>query len=362
VNVRDLASTMETVAPARYAASWDNVGLIVGNPGRPLARVLLAIDCTHAVLEEARRTGAEAIVAYHPPLFAAQKRFVAGSVAYAAASAGIAIYSPHTAFDVAEGGTNDVLADAAGMTDRAPLRPLEATDRELKLVTFVPAEHVESVSLALFDAGAGHIGRYSSCSFRSTGTGTFFGEEGTHPTVGRPGRLEQSPEVRLETVVHVRDAEAVVRALRRAHPYEEPAFDLVRLAAPPEGKGMGRIGNVPQAPLAALVDRLKRALDVEHVLAAGSLQREVSRVAVCAGSGAELVQDALAAGADAFVTGEMRHHEALAAQAAGLALVCTRHSTSERAALVALERRLVELLPGVAVSCSREDRDPFFFA
>jgi dinuclear metal center YbgI/SA1388 family protein len=362
VNVADLVTTMEAVAPVRYAATWDNVGLIVGDTAQPLARVLIAIDCTRAVLEEARSTAVDAIVSYHPPLFAPQKRFVAGSVAFEAARAGIAIYSPHTALDVADGGTNDVLADAVGMTDRTPLRPVDTVDRERKLVTFVPAEHVEAVSAALFEAGAGHIGRYSSCSFRSTGTGTFFGEEGAQPVVGAAGRLEQAPELRLETVVPVVAIEAVVRALRRAHPYEEPAFDLVRLAAPPEAKGMGRVGSVPGGPLAQLVERTKRALGVEHVLVAGPPEREVSRAAVCAGSGGELVADAAAAGAHVLVTGELRHHDALAASAAGVAVVCTRHSTSERIALAALETTLAERLPGVVVSRSREDRDPFVFA
>jgi dinuclear metal center YbgI/SA1388 family protein len=361
--VADLVRAMDAVAPLRHAASWDNVGLIVGDPAQPLARVLLTIDCTRAVLEEARRAGADAIVSYHPPVFAPQKRFVGGSVAFEAARAGIAIFSPHTALDVAEGGTNDVLADALGMTERAPLRPVETGDRELKLVTFVPADHVDAVSRALFAAGAGRIGRYTSCSFRSPGTGTFFGEEGANPTVGEAGRLEEAPELRLETVVPIALVEAVVRALRGAHPYEEPAFDLLRLAAPPGGCGLGRVGRIERATVAACVERVKLALpDAGTVLVAGRLDREVSRAAVCAGSGGELVADAVSAGAQLMLTGELRHHDALRAVEAGLSVVCTRHSTSERAALVALERRLGELLAGVTVSRSGEDRDPFEFA
>jgi dinuclear metal center YbgI/SA1388 family protein len=362
MHVVDLMKAVDTIAPLRHAASWDNVGLIVGDPAQPLTRVLLAVDCTHAVLDEARRSRADAIVAYHPPVFAAQKRFVAGSVAFEAARSGVAIVSPHTALDVAEGGTNDVLADVLGMTERAPLRPVEASDRELKLVTFVPPEHVEAVSRAVFAAGAGRIGRYVSCSFRAPGTGTFFGEEGAHPTVGQAGRLEEALELRLETVVPIGLVDAVVRALRGAHPYEEPAFDLVRLAAPPEGRGMGRVGMIERATVEVCVDRVKRALGVDAVLVAGALEREVSRAAVCAGSGGELVSDALSAGAHLLLTGELRHHDALHAVQSGLAVVCTRHSTSERAALIALERRLGDLLGGVAVSRSAADRDPFAFA
>jgi dinuclear metal center YbgI/SA1388 family protein len=302
------------------------------------------------------------VVAYHPPLFEAQKRFVAGSLAFEAARAGIAVYSPHTALDVAEGGTNDVLADAAGMTDRAPLRRIDGPDATLKLVTFVPASHVEAVAGALFAAGAGHIGEYASCSFRSVGTGTFLGGEGTRPVVGEAGRREEVAEVRLETVVPARVVQAVVRALRAAHPYEEPAFDLVRLAAVSPLRGFGRVGTVVPTRGEAMLERVKQALGVPHVLAAGSLDREISRVAVCAGSGTELLGDAIASGAHLFLTGELRHHDALRALEAKMALICTRHSTSERGALVALERRLVQRLPGVRVTRSQEDVEPLRIA
>jgi dinuclear metal center YbgI/SA1388 family protein len=354
-----VVGALEDFAPTRFAAAWDNVGLLVGDAESAISRVLLTIDCTRAVLGEARAGGCEAIVSYHPPLFEAQKRFVAGSVAFEAARAGIALFSPHTALDVAEGGTNDVLADILGMTARAPLRPVEAPDEELKLVTFVPPEHVEAVSRALFAAGAGRIGKYSSCSFRGAGTGTFFGGEGTHPVVGEAGRLEEAVELRLETVVPASCVEAVVGALRASHPYEEPAFDLVRLVAAPGRRGFGRVGAVAPAALEVLVGRVKKALGVESVLVAGPLDRMVSRAAVCAGSGVDLMSDAIAAGAGVFLTGEVRHHDALRAVEAGLAVVCTRHSTSERGALVALARRLSELLPGVTVTRSTEDCEPF---
>ena len=359
MRVADLVGAMEDIAPTRFAASWDNVGLLVGDVEHAMSRVLLTVDCTRAVLREAKAAGCEAVVSYHPPLFEAQKRFVAGSIAFEAATAGIAVFSPHTALDVAEGGTNDVLADATGMTDRAPLRSLERGDTDLKLVTFVPARHVEAVAHALFRAGAGTIGKYASCSFRTAGMGTFLGGEGTRPVLGEAGRLEEVAEVRLETVLPVRAVEGVVRALRVAHPYEEPAFDLVRLASSPEARGFGRVGAVAAVQADALVERVKAALGVQHVLTAGPYDRQVSRVAVCAGSGAELLGDAIAAGVDLFLTGELRHHDALRAVEAGMALVCTRHSTSERAALVPLERRLVLSLPGVTVTRSQEDREPF---
>jgi hypothetical protein len=273
------------------------------------------------------------------------------------------VYSPHTALDAAKGGTNDVLADVLGLEDRAPLRTVGAVaaERKLKLVTFVPAENVAAVSQAVFAAGAGHIGNYSSCSFRAPGTGTFLGEEGANPVVGQAGRLEEAPELRLETIVPESALVAVVKALRASHPYEEPAFDLVPLAAAPKGVGQGRVGTVDAVSVGAVADRLKAALGVQHVMVVGALDRRVERVGLCVGSGGELLGDAIAAKADLFVTGELRHHDALRAQAAGISVICTLHSVSERIALGALEKALATRLPGVIVTRSDADREPFAF-
>jgi dinuclear metal center YbgI/SA1388 family protein len=364
VKIADLVRAMEALAPPQFAAAWDNVGLLVGDAGASLSGVLLTIDCTREVLSDAAREGKGAIVSYHPPIFDPQKRFVAPSIAYEAARAGIAVYSPHTALDVAEGGTNDVLADAIGMTGRIPLRacrPDAPDESALKLVTFVPEGHVEAVSRAVFDAGAGTIGKYSSCSFRTPGVGTFFGEEGASPVVGQAGRLENAAEVKLETVVPRARVDAVVRALRGAHPYEEPAFDLLRLATHEDGRGFGRVGSVTPATARALVDRVKAAVGASHVLSVGDLDRHVSRAAVCAGSGGDLLADAIDAGAELFLTGELRHHDALRAASAGMIAVCVLHSTSERIALASLEKALADRLPGVSVARSREDREPFAF-
>jgi hypothetical protein len=232
-------------------------------------------------------------------------------------------------------------------------------------VTFVPADRVAPLSEALFAAGAGVIGRYSSCSFRSPGIGTFYGEEGADPAVGKAGRLEEAPEVRVEMVVPASRSAAVVRALRSVHPYEEPAFDLIPLEAPPAGlgprggRGMGRVGSVTPIDAGALVDRIKRELGVKHVLVAGDQGREVSRVAVCAGSGGDFVPDAIDAKADLLLTGELRHHDALRAVQTGLVVVCALHSASARPALAPLAAALTARLAGVGVSISRADREPF---
>ena len=362
MQLQELTAALDDIAPTRNAESWDNVGLLVGDLAQPVSRVLLTIDYTDEVAEEARREACDAVVAYHPPIFHPIKRFDAGSLLYDAIRRGVAIYSPHTALDVVDGGTNDMLADVLGLPpERSPLRLAQTKASMLKLVVFVPGKDADRVSQALFDAGAGHIGAYTHCSFRTPGTGTFFGEEGkTNPTVGESGRLERAEELRVETVVPISKVEAVIRALRRAHPYEEPAFDLNQLAAPPEGLGQGRIGSFDRpVERRELFDRIKRGLDVSHLLVAGPSSGAVQRAAVCAGACGDLLDDALARKAGLYLTGEIRHHDAIKAARAGTTVVCVLHSNSERAVLKRLKSKLEAKLPGLPVLQSQVDRDPF---
>src|SRR5205807_5439690 len=186
-------------------------------------------------------------------------------------------YSPHTALAMAEGGTNDVLCDVLGLSRRWPLKLAETKATQYKLVTFVPENALEAVSRALFAAGAGRIGQYTSCSFRSPGTGTFFGEEGTNPAVGQSGKLETAQEVRIETVVPIAKITDVVKGLRESHPYEEPAFDLNQLAAPPEGVGIGRVGEFDQpVERRELLERIKQGLELKYLLVAGPTEGAVT--------------------------------------------------------------------------------------
>jgi dinuclear metal center YbgI/SA1388 family protein len=360
--LKELVSVLEEIAPTKFAASWDNVGLLTGDPKQTVSRVLLTIDYTAEVAAEAERERCDAVVAYHPPIFKALKRVTAGSLIFDAIRKGIAIWSPHTALDVADGGTSDVLADALGLVERQPLRIAETKDFQYKLVTFVPEKDLANVSKALFDAGAGKIGNYTSCSFRSTGTGTFFGEEGTNPAVGEQGKLEQVEEVKVETVVPVENVNKVLQALRWAHPYEEPAFDLVRLAAPPEARGLGRIGKLEPTPRGALIEKVKKALGAEQLLVAGPTSGDVTRGAVCCGSCGDLLDDVLAQRAEVYLTGELRHHDALRASAAGVMVMCALHSVSERAVIARLRDRLSEKLPSLAFVASKADADPFRFS
>jgi hypothetical protein len=229
-----------------------------------------------------------------------------------------------------------------------------------KLVVFTPVDAVEKVSTAMFDAGAGRIGHYTRCSFRSAGDGTFHGDPGTKPVLGKPRRLETVAEIRIETVLPLAMIEPVLAAIRLTHPYEEPAYDLVQLAPKPSGLGMGRIGSLAvPLPANALFERIKRELAIDHLLIAGPQDRTVKRTAVCAGACGNLLDEAIAQNADLFLTGEMRHHDAIKAARAGVTVVCTFHSNSERAVLVRLRDRLSQALPELSIHISKADRDPF---
>jgi len=360
--VGDLVDALDAIAPPDLAEPWDNVGLLIGDRGAGLAGVLLCIDLTRDVLAEAVRRRADAVVAYHPPIFKGLKRLVPGEIAYEAVRAGIAVHSPHTALDKAAGGTNDVLADLLYLTDRRPLRPEPAgEDDAVKLVVYVPEPDADHVAEAIFDAGAGRIGGYDRCSFRLSGTGTFRGGEGTNPAIGQVGELERVEEVRLETVVPDARLAGVLAAMRRAHPYEEVAFDLFPRRAEPARLGLGRIGDFEEpVPREVVIGRVRRELGVSDVLVAGPLGGEVRRVAVCAGSCGELLDEAARQGAEFYLTGELKHHDALRAARLGMTVACVLHSNSERPTLEVLRRRLASVLPdSLEVAVAEGDVDPF---
>ncbi|MFN0132836.1 MAG: Nif3-like dinuclear metal center hexameric protein [Phycisphaerales bacterium] len=383
--VSDLVRAMESIAPLHLAEPWDNVGLLVGSADRRVAGpILLTIDLTECVLAEAVRARASAIVAYHPPLWEPIKRITSatprGRVLLGAIEAGIAIYSPHTALDATAGGVTDWLCEglsggaASGGGDEGKiagdcraLMPHVARDQtqEVKIVTFVPESAADELRSALATAGAGIIGGYQVCSFATPGTGTFFGSDGTTPTVGQAGRLERTPELRLEMVCSKAALPLALETLRRFHPYEEPAVDVYELLGRPErSKGPGRRLVLDQpATLSTLAERLKAFLSIPVVNVAraggaGESDLPVTTIGVVPGSGASMAAAARADGCEVFVTGEMKHHELLDALNAGTSVILAGHTNTERGYLPRLARRLSATLPDARVVVSQLDRSP----
>jgi dinuclear metal center YbgI/SA1388 family protein len=353
---------LERFAPAATAAGWDNVGLLLGDRAAEVRRVMTCLTVTPDSGAEAVEAGAQLVVTHHPILFRAAKRLTAdtpeGRVLLALARAGVAVYSPHTAFDNCAGGINDLLAGRLGLLDVAPLRRGPGPGR-CKVVVFVPDQDLGRVSDALFAAGAGHIGQYHECSFRLAGTGTFFGSDAANPTVGQKGRREEVSEWRLEAVCPESAVAQVIAAVRQAHSYEEPAYDVYPLRPGTAEGGEGRIGRLPgPLPLGQLALVLKEALAAPVVQAVGVPDRAVTRVALACGAAGEFLDDGVRAGAEVFATGEMRFHDCLRAQAQGLALLLPGHYATERCGAEELARRLQAEWPGLEVWASRRERGP----
>jgi dinuclear metal center YbgI/SA1388 family protein len=367
VSLADFAAAMEKIAPNHLAEKWDNVGLLSGHRSSLIKKILLAIDITPPVHDEAIRLGVDLVLSYHPPIFKPiQHLRINGdeppALAIALASYGIWVYSPHTALDTVEGGTNDILAQHLGATITGSFSHYPALGEYLKLVTFIPEAHVEEVADAVFAAGAGHIGKtakYTRCSFRNPGTGTFQGDDSTNPTVGAAGNYERVPEIRFETILPAHLAGDVINALRSAHPYEEPAFDLLRMETPPEQVGLGRYARLPKPEkLDAFARRCKASLNLDAVGIVGNPRRPIQTLAIVAGSAGRLPLEQARLPYDCVLTGELKHHDMLAYQANNIAAVCLGHSASERPILAEVARRLKQLLPSLQTLISKSDKDP----
>jgi dinuclear metal center YbgI/SA1388 family protein len=362
MNVREVCTVLESIAPVARAQAWDNVGLLIGDPADRVTHLMLCIDLTQAVLDEARAAKATLVMAYHPPIFKPIATLTAGGVPYQAARAGVSVYSMHTALDVAQGGTNDVLADVVGLASRRPLDSAPEPER-VKIVVFVPEQAAGIVANAAYQAGAGEIGLYSRCSFSSAGVGTFRPGALASPAIGSADQDESVAERRVEMIAPASRAAGIVRAIRQAHPYEEAAVDVLPVQTFAGDAGMGRVGPLEKpTTVGGLIPRIKRRLGVKRVWVTGGeavKSREITTVAVAAGSAGSCWRDAAAAGAEFYLTGEMRHHDALAATAAGLTVVCVGHSHSERITLSTVADRLAGALPGLLISQSESDVDPF---
>jgi dinuclear metal center YbgI/SA1388 family protein len=359
--VADVTAFLDRFAPPALAADWDNVGLLLGDATADVQRVMTCLTVTPESAAEAVDERAGLIVSHHPILFRPMKRLTAataeGRVLLALAKAGVAVYSPHTAFDNCRGGINELLAAKLGLQTVGPLRRDAA--RQCKVVVFVPEADLEKVADAMFAAGAGKIGEYSECSFRLSGTGTFFGSDAANPVVGQKGRREQVAEIRLEALCLESSADAVVAALKKAHSYEEPAYDVYPLRPGPHPLGEGRVGRLPQPrPLGEVVAQVRAELKCGPVAFVGDAARPVERVAVVCGAGGDFVSDARRTGADVLLTGEARFHDALAAAAQSVALILPGHHATERCGVEDLAGRLQRQFPELQVWASRCERDP----
>jgi dinuclear metal center YbgI/SA1388 family protein len=335
VQLTDIIGVLDAAYPPGLAQDWDSVGLVCGDPAETVDTVTVAVDATAAVIAEVPDGGL--LLAHHPLLLRGVDSVAAstakGALVHQLIRTGRALFTAHTNADAASPGVSDALASALGMTVDEVLEPITVGPDLDKWVVFAPAENADAVRDAMFAAGAGHIGDYSHCSWSGSGIGQFLPHEGASPAIGSVGTVERVPEDRVEMVAPTRRRAHVLAALRTAHPYEEPAFDIVGLAAVPGDVGLGRVGTLPKPePLSAFVSRVHDALPGTSwgVRASGDSEATVSRVAVCGGAGDSLLDTVADAGVHAYVTADLRHHPADEhRRASDVALVDVAHWASE---------------------------------
>ncbi|MGN6781230.1 MAG: Nif3-like dinuclear metal center hexameric protein [Marmoricola sp.] len=372
--LRDVLALLEQWYPPHRAEEWDRVGLVCGDPAEEVRRVLLAVDPVLEVAQEAVDTGAQLLLTHHPLYLRGTSTVAAdspkGAVVHRLVRHGCALYAAHTNADAPAGGVSESLALALGLADVVPLDPdpVEPLD---KIVVFAPVPAAEAVRAARVEAGAGAIGDYDSCTFTAPGEGRFRPREGARPAIGEVDRLEVVEEVRVEAVCDRRHREQVLAAVRQAHPYEEPAYDVLELAAVADAtRGSGRVGRLPEPiPLRAFAERVAAVLPqtAHGVRVSGDPDRTVQRVALCGGAGDFLLDTARRVGADVYLTSDLRHHPASELReheglTAAPALVDVAHWAAEWTWLPVLAARLSGVLGDtVEVRVSTRNTDPWTF-
>ncbi len=360
MKIAEIVSFLESWAPPSLQESYDNAGLIAGSPGWDCTGIICTLDATEEVVREARARGCNLVVAHHPIIFGGLKKingknYVEQTV-IRAIKEDIAIYAIHTNLDNVLIGVNGRMADQLGLINQSILAEKEQTLK--KMYTFVPVDHAEKVRTALFETGGGQIGNYSECSFNTEGTGTFKAGEGADPFVGQLNQRHSEPEVRLELVFPAHLQSDMISALRAAHPYEEVAFDLVSLANPHPAIGSGVIGELPEAlPEIEFLKKIKSVFGTPVIRHTAFTGRVVKRVAACGGAGSFLISKALAKGADAYLTADMKYHEFFDANGQIL-MADLGHYESEQFTIGLLEEVLAKKFPTFAVLKTEVETNP----
>ena len=363
----DIAGIINKIAPVSLAEAWDNPGLQIGDPAADATRIMVALDPTPDVIDSAIAASCHLLVTHHPLIFKPLKSISTatpqGALIQRALKAGLSIISLHTNYDIADGGLNDLLARKIGLPSCVPLK-VTATRELAKLVVFVPVAQIDQVRSALFPFAA-PLGRYRDCSFAAGGTGTFTPLEGAEPFAGTVGELATVSEERLELLIERAGLARAVKALLAAHPYEEPAFDIYPLLNEGIKLGLGRVGRLPEpVTLSEYAGRVRSALAAPALRYVGDPAARISKVALCSGSGASLLHDAVRAGADLLVTGDLKYHEARDAEDLGLAVIDAGHFPTEIIMVEEIVERLDRALGAAGytdfrVEACRTESDPF---
>mgnify|MGYP000843545799 CR=1 FL=1 len=312
MTVKDIVNAIEEVAPPAYQESYDNSGLLIGNYNQEVTGVLLTVDVIPDIIEEAVEKNCNLIISHHPIIFFGLKRitgsnYIEKSIIKAIENK-ISIYCGHTSLDVAYNGVNYHLAKKIDLKNIQVLHPIQ--DSLFKIVTFVPQSHSEKVRQALFEAGAGKIGNYDSCSYCISGTGTFRGNDNANPFVGEIGKIHLEEEIRIETIFPKHLKNRIIKSLLESHPYEEPAYDIFQLSNTHKNMGLGVVGTLEtEQEELTFLNKIKNTFNCSCIRHTKLLGKKIKKVAICGGSGSELLKDAIIAGGDIFITADFKYHQ-----------------------------------------------------
>ncbi len=360
MQIKDITRILEDFAPLSYQESYDNAGLIIGNKNDEVNGILITLDVTEELLDEAIELGYNFVLAHHPIAMGGLKRFNGNNynerIIIKAIKNDIAIYAGHTNVDSVMQGVNGKICEKIGLKDCKILAPKKG--ELLKLVTFVPEDQVEKVRSAIFEAGAGHIGNYDSCSYNTQGEGTFRGNDQTNPYVGEQGKLHTEKENRIETIVPAHIKGKVIAALLQAHPYEEVAYDLYTLDNSFDQVGSGMYGTLdsPEDEIKFL-QRIKETFNVGCIKYTDILNKPIKKVAVCGGAGSFLLGRAKGVGADIFISGDFKYHQFADAENQ-IIIADIGHFESEQFTKEVFFELLTKKIPNFAIRLSKVNTNP----
>jgi len=360
MKLKEIAAFFEKLAPLQYQESYDNSGLQVGNPGQEITGALVTFDITDEVIDEAIRKNINLVIGHHPLIFGGLKSITGKNmterVVLKAIKNDIAIYAAHTNFDVIKNGVNGKICQTIGLENLKILDPVSGKLK--KLVVFVPHDHAEKVRSALFESGAGGIGNYDSCSYNLEGNGTFKGNEETNPFTGAKGELHTEPETRIETIFPEHLKGSVISSMIQAHPYEEVAYDIYPLDNKYNQFGMGMTGELLK-PMneTEFLTHLKKSFNSDVIRHTTLLDKPVKKVAVCGGAGSFLLNKAISAKADVFVSADFKYHQFFDADSKIL-ITDIGHYESEQYTREAFYDLIIKNFPKFAVHLSEINTNP----
>ncbi len=363
IKVKDIIEQLESIAPKTYAMEWDRVGLQIGSKSKEVQRIMVTLEVNEGVVREAVEKDVDLIISHHPLIFKPLENIdfeePKGAMIQKIIQQDIQIYVTHTNMDVAPEGLNQYIAEKIGLRE---IELLASSDLKpyYKFTVYVPKTHREKIIDAIHSGGGGHIGSYSHCTFGTSGIGTFKPGTGSNPFLGKKDALEMVEEYKVETIVERKDIPRLIKEVQLAHPYEEVAYDLYPLEIPLKNVGLGRFGKLSNTlGLEEFIRHLKKILQLKEVRFVGDLQRDITNVAILNGSGGDFVEQARRVGADCYITGDLKYHEAQDASVGEMAILDIGHYESEIIFREFIKNKLQDRFEDLEIHLAENLNNPF---